>query len=676
MTATSSKSPRGLSIRTKLLVISGIPLILLLILSAVLLSSRYEEYKTAQLMDQNVQLLRTVAGTVKHLQRERGRTSVYLNSGAAKSEMDAQRAETNAAIKTTIEILRDSPLPGESRQQALSAIDQLPRIRSAVDGHCAAAESFRGYTDFIAQLMNVEKAAVESKTTKGIGKLFVNVILLKTAEECAGQMRATLSGILAAGKPIDEAMTLRITRIKAEVACNLTSPALSLGKATQSEIAAKMESGDWKEVDHAFQRILSKANVGDYGIDPNAFFATITRQIDDIGGIAGQELESVATKATVVRTEAMQDLWILGGGLMLILVLAGASSIAVARGIARPIHRVTEMLKDICSGNGDLRKRLDVSSRDEIAQMAMYFNGLLDRLQAMIADIGRNAASLGSSSSELSTTASQLAGGAKETNNQSTQVAAAAEQMVTNMNVMATSTKHMSDNVNVAAAAVEQLTASIGDVARSAEEAADVASQASQRATASNAQIANLGSAAEEIGKVLELIQDIAEQTNLLALNATIEAARAGDAGKGFAVVATEVKGLAKQTGAATEDIRNRIEAIQETTGLAVRSVGEIDQIIRHMSELSRTIASAVETQNDTTKEIARNVAEAAMMATTVAQGVAESASASKEITHSIVGLDQAAKRSAQGTANTQAASQELSRMAQEMQALAGQFIA
>ena len=89
--------------------------------------------------------------------------------------------------------------------------------------------------------------------------------------------------------------------------------------------------------------------------------------------------------------------------------------------------------------------------------------------------------------------------------------------------------------------------------------------------TPATPKIEQLGSAANDIGKVIDEIQDIAEQTNLLALNATIEAARAGDAGKGFAVVATEVKELAKQTAAATEDIRKRIVGIQGSTAEAVQ---------------------------------------------------------------------------------------------------------
>lgn len=672
-----SSAPRpskGLSIRVKLLFMTSLPLVLLLVLSAILLSSRFEEHQTAALMDQNARTLRVVSSAINHLQRERGRSSLYLGGGVEWTDLQAQRRETDDAALAAAEWLKTAPLAAQDQDRASAALALLAETRAAVDRRCTIAESFGRYTDLITQLMAVEKTAVDGKTTLGIGKRFVNVILLENAKEHAGQMRATLSGALAAGKPIDEDMVLKICRLKAGLDCNLTSPALSLDDAARAELAAQMQSAPWLEVDRVFRRVVTQAASGAYGVDPKAFFKTITRQVDDIGALAEKELESVGARATAIRREARRDLCVLGGGLVLAVVLAGLASAIVARGIVRPVSRVTEMLRDICTGNGDLRKRLDGASRDEIGQMAGHFNGLLDRLQAMIADLGHDAATLASSSTQLLATAEGLTDGADRTVTQSREVAAAASQMSTNMTGMAASTEQMSANVKTVAVAVEQLTSSIGEVAQSAERAAGVAGQAAQLVVAGNAQITALGSAADEIGKVIEAIQDIAEQTNLLALNATIEAARAGDAGKGFAVVAAEVKELAKQTGSATADIRKRIEAIQCSTGQAVTSVAEISQIIHHVNELSRTIAAAVEEQSITTQEIARNVAESSTVAAMVARSVAETASASHEISKTIVGVDEAARQAAQGAAQTRASSQDLSKMAEQFRELVGQF--
>jgi methyl-accepting chemotaxis protein len=351
------------------------------------------------------------------------------------------------------------------------------------------------------------------------------------------------------------------------------------------------------------------------------------------------------------------------------LVVAGAAWVFAAS-LVRPINGAVSMLKDIAQGEGDLTKRLNVASDDELGELARWFNTFVDKLQT----ISHSATTLGGASAELSSTAGQMTVGATRTTDQSSAVAAAAEQMSCNMREMASSTEQMSANVKMVATAVEEMTASIGEVAKSAERAAVVADQAVKLADNSNVKVGQLGSAADEIGKVIEVIQDIAEQTNLLALNATIEAARAGDAGKGFAVVATEVKELAKQTATATEDIRQRIVGIQSSSTEAVQAIGEIAEVIKNVNSVSRTIAAAVEEQRITTSEIAKNVSQSSKAAEVIAHGVTESATASIDITRNISGVDASARETAAGASQTQSSGEGLSKLATELQTLVNQF--
>ena len=138
---------------------------------------------------------------------------------------------------------------------------------------------------------------------------------------------------------------------------------------------------------------------------------------------------------------------------------------------------------------------------------------------------------------------------------------------------------------------------------------------------------------------MVELINSIAGQTNLLALNATIEAARAGEAGRGFAVVASEVKVLAEQTAKATDEISQQISGIQAATRESVGAIKEIGDTIGLMSEISSTIAAAVEEQGAATQEISRNVQQAAQGTsqvssniTDVQHGASETGSASSQV--------------------------------------------
>ena len=264
----------------------------------------------------------------------------------------------------------------------------------------------------------------------------------------------------------------------------------------------------------------------------------------------------------------------------------------------------------------------------------------------MIQAVTRNAQSLASSSEELTAVSQQLGANAEETSAQANVVSAASEQV--------------SKNVQTVATGAEEMSASIREIAKNASEAARVAMAAVTLADSTNQTVAKLGDSSADVGKVIKVITSIAQQTNLLALNATIEAARAGEAGKGFAVVANEVKELAKETAKATEDISQKIEAIQTDTRGAVQVIAQIGDVINQINDISNTIASAVEEQTATTNEITKNVTEAAR--------------GSVEIAQNITGVAQAARSTSDGAADTLSASTALSKMAADLQALVSRF--
>jgi methyl-accepting chemotaxis protein len=257
-------------------------------------------------------------------------------------------------------------------------------------------------------------------------------------------------------------------------------------------------------------------------------------------------------------------------------------------------------------------------------------------------EIRRNAEELISASEHVAEVTQQMSANAEETSAQANVVSAASEQV--------------SKNVETVATAVEEMSASIREIAKNANEAARVATSAVAVAESTNATVGKLGESSAQIGKVIKVITSIAQQTNLLALNATIEAARAGEAGKGFAVVANEVKELAKETAKATEDISQKIEAIQSDTRGAVTAIGQISAIINQINDIQNTIATAVEEQTATTNEISRNVAEGA-------KGTAE-------IARNITGVASAAHETTSGADKLQAAAGELSRMGTELKQL------
>lgn len=400
-------------------------------------------------------------------------------------------------------------------------------------------------------------------------------------------------------------------------------------------------------------------------------FETMRDNIDKLTELNLNIATAENKAATVTYDKAMLSLAsiiALGVGASLLL------AIFISRAITRPINAAVTGLKDIAHGEGDLTKRLEIASEDEVGELARWFNTFIEKLQGIIKEMAGSVETLSSSSTELSSISEQMTQSIVNVSEKSQTVSTAAEAMNANMNNVAASMEQTSTNTTLVASSAEEMSATIGEIAQSAENARSVSDDAAKRASSASGNMDKLGDAADEIGKVIETITEISEQVNLLALNATIEAARAGEAGKGFSVVANEIKELAKQTATATQDIKDRIEAIQATTSVTVSQITEITEVIKNVNDVVSGIATAVEEQSSATREIVSNVTQASQGIQEVNENVNQSSLVSSEISKDISNVSVSMNEMTSSSNQVSLSAQELSDLSEKLKRMADQF--
>ncbi|MCP4341534.1 MAG: methyl-accepting chemotaxis protein, partial [Desulfobulbaceae bacterium] len=387
--------------------------------------------------------------------------------------------------------------------------------------------------------------------------------------------------------------------------------------------------------------------IGQKAIDPVETVLGLTNNIID-----AQRKSAITTITTIV---------VVG-----ILVFLGMSFFIVNL-ITKPLIQVVAGLKDIAEGEGDLTNRLTVKSRDEMGELAKWFNIFIEKIQALIRDMAQHAGRQQISSQELLGISENLSTGSEQTLLKANNMSEAGEQMSANMTSVAGAMSEAVENVSMIASAVEEMTATINEIAENTEKARGVTSEAVTQTEAASSQINELGEAAQDIGRVIETITEISEQVNLLALNATIEAARAGDAGKGFAVVANEIKELARQTASATNEIKTHVEGIQSSTQGTVGEMNRISEVVVQVNHIVAAIATAVEEQSVTTQEMAQNINQVSSGMEEVNKKVSESSTFTMEIAQETKEVMDASNEMSDNSAKVHQSSTTLSELAEEL---------
>jgi methyl-accepting chemotaxis protein len=609
--------------------------------------------------------------------RERGATNLALN--AAEPATDAQKATIANFRKLGDQpfeqaLVRMAARHFANKDQLIAgakrAHEQLAAIRARAGAEIAKPASAREQsvvsqwaptiTGLIAASQNLRVAAAmeEDDIQSRLSSLQNFKHFVWIMSEYLGRERAAVAALVAAGKPMgsQEISNLAAFRGRLEVAWDYVQ-----AYAAKSSAPPNVVAGTDRVRENVFRRFeetrkgVYAAGIGggSYPINSAEWFGQATKAIDDVIALSLSASQEAAKLAEAAQRSSLNTL-LVNAVLMAfsILLAAGALWIVFYR-IVRSIGQMTGAMGEIAAGNTSLVVPC-VDRRDEMGAMAralLVFKENAEKVRAMQAErealeraaraekaaamnrladdfearVGEIVETVSSASTELEASAKTLTATADRSQQLATTVAAASEEA--------------SANVQSVASATEELTSSVTEISRQVQESARMAGEAVDQTRITNDRVGELSKAAGRIGDVVELINTIAGQTNLLALNATIEAARAGEAGRGFAVVASEVKALAEQTAKATGEISQQISGIQTATRDSVNAIREISGTIERLSEISSTIAAAVEEQGAATQEISRNVQQAAQGTqrvsaniTDVERGAGETGSASSQV--------------------------------------------
>lgn len=307
---------------------------------------------------------------------------------------------------------------------------------------------------------------------------------------------------------------------------------------------------------------------------------------------------------------------------ILLLLAAIVVSLVLGRVIARPLQRLRDMMQSLTSGSGDLTIRLDVTSRDEIGEIAGYFNTFIGQLREMFLKVREDAVKLTSGVQSLSSMTEQLSSDARLQSDTASSTAATIEEITVSINHIADHTRDADRNVQETGRLSELSAGAVSEVADEVRNAADSVNNLA-------GVMGELDQSSQQISTIVRVIKEIADQTNLLALNAAIEAARAGEQGRGFAVVADEVRSLASRTQQSTAEIDGMISRLQDSARQAVQAMltgqqqarstlddaDQADHMLHSISgsidtimNMNTQIASATEQQTAVANEINRNL--------------------------------------------------------------------
>ena len=654
----------------KFSIIFIIVLIPLVMLSIKLIHSISKDIDTLKNEQTGLVYIKSVRQVIEPVQKHRGMMSAYLNGASNfRDRIYSQRQVVDTSME---ELKRINQRYGNElalEQVYSKLIKQWQLIKNTSMG-LTAAQSIKIHNMLVERLLNLiaEVANAADITldpeldTYQIGVTLVNG--LPNMLENMGQARAVASGVAAKGKFENKSVYTRLAILAnnidlyfKDVSSSLNavyqvnhSLAEELKAATDSNYNAIVGMQDLlkKQLLHADTIRVSSKEIFDNATrainGSYALFDTLLPKMQEILSVRIDDAENTLNFAVAVVLLVM----------VIVAYLFAGFFFSVQNGVTQ-ISSVMERLSD-----GDLNVRLNLSTRDELVQIAHSVNKMIENFSHVVGQIISSSDQVASSSEELSAITEQTGQSMSQQQFQTEDVAAA-------MSEMAESAQDVSENISNTVQAANQAHKETAIGQQMVDESIQAVQKLSDQIESASEVIHELEQDSENINAVLDVIKGLAEQTNLLALNAAIEAARAGEQGRGFAVVADEVRTLAGRTQESTEEINQVIENLQKGSRKAV-------QVMSQSRKEAYEVVVQAKKAGESLANISLAVARINDMSLQIAQVTEKQNMTCKEINKSIMDISKMSNETSVGAKETYYASQDLARLGNELQTLVVQF--